>query len=138
MCAVWSDLNRTCMCVQIGIFMSQRCHFIEMSLNNILPLPYKTIIGPFKVDERVKLKCTNYWNLMDETFFAWYKSQSCKVKCVFILDSVHSHVSKLTHKLFKHKRFTREKIMEWSSSSPDLNLIENMWPVVKMKSYESG
>ena len=36
------------------------------------------------------------------------------------------------------ERFTREKIMEWRVSSPDLNSIENLWSIVKMKLYESG
>ena len=46
-------------------------------------------------------------------------------------------VSKITHEFFEHKRFTGEKIMELPSSSP-LNLIKNLWAIVKMKLYESG
>ena len=97
-------------------------------------------MGPFKVDEGIKLDSANYCDFMDKTFFAWYKSQShsFKVKCVFMHDNDPSHVSKLTCELFQHKRFTGEKIMEWPLSSPDLNLIENIWSFVKMKLYEGG
>ena len=48
------------------------------------------------------------------------------------------HVSKLTREFFECKRFRGEKIMEWSPSSPDLNPIENLWSVEKMKLYEGG
>ena len=72
---------------------------------------------------------------MDKTLFAWYKSQShsFKVNRVFIHSKVLYHESKLTREFFEHKRFAGEKIMEWRSSSPDQNLIENLWSVVKMK-----
>ena len=49
-----------------------------------------------------------------------------------------SHISKLTHKFFEHVRFIEGKIMEWPPSSPDLNLIGNLWSVVKMKLYKGA
>ena len=49
-----------------------------------------------------------------------------------------SHVSKLSHEFFELKRFTGEKIMEWLSSSPDMNPIKNLCSIEKMKLYESG
>lgn len=89
----------------------------------------QTIIGPFKVDEGVKLNSDNYCDFIKKIFFAWYKSQfhSFKVKCVFMHDNAPSHVSKLAHVLFEHKGFTGEKIMEWPSSL-DLNPIyDQLW-----------
>ena len=50
-------------------------------------------------------------------------------------DNAPSHVSKLTCEFFEYKRFT-EKIMEWPPSSLDLNLIKNLWSIVKMKLYK--
>ena len=77
---------------------------------------------------------------MDKTLFAWYELQShtFKVKSAFIHDIAPSHVSKLIHEFFEHKRFAEEKIMEWPSSSPELNPIENLCSIVKMKLYEGG
>ena len=49
-----------------------------------------------------------------------------------------SHVSKLTHEFFQYKKFTKEKIMEWTPSGLDLNLIKNLLSIVKMKLYEGG
>ena len=82
----------------------------------------QTIIGPFKVDEGIKVNNANYYDFMDKAFFTWYKSQShrFKVKYVSMHDNAPSHVSKLTHEFFEHKRFTGEKIMEWIPSSPNL------------------
>ena len=97
----------------------------------------QTIIEPFKV--KVKLNSTNYSDFMDKTFFAWhnFQSYSFKVKRVFMHNNVPSHVSKLTYEFFEHERFTGDKIMEWPPS-PDLNLIENLQSIVKVKLYEGG
>ena len=88
----------------------------------------QTIIGAFKVGEDVRPNSANYCDFKEKTFFAWYKSpsRSFKVKCVSMHDNAPSHVSKLTHEFFEHKRSTGEKIMERLSLSPDVNLIENL------------
>ena len=39
-------------------------------------------------------------------------------------DNALSHVFKLNCEFFEHKRFTGEKIREWSPLSPDLNPIK--------------
>ena len=74
----------------------------------------------------------------DKTFFAQQKSQfhSLKVKCVSMHDNAPSHVYKLTRKFFEHKKFIAKKIMEQPPSSLDLNPIENLWSIVKIKLYE--
>ena len=73
----------------------------------------QTIIGSFKVNEGVKLDSANYCDFRDKSCFAWYKSQSCsfKMKCI-MYDSAPSHVYKLTHEFFEHKRFAGEKITD--------------------------
>ena len=45
MCAVCPYLHSTCVCVQICIFISRQCYFIETSPNDILPLPYTLWLG---------------------------------------------------------------------------------------------
>ena len=95
-------------------------------------------IEPFKI-KGDKLNSANYCDFMDKTFFAWYISYSrFKVKYVFMYNNAPSHVSKLIDEFFEHERFTGEKIMKWLPSSPDLNLIKNLWSMVKMKLYEGG
>lgn len=44
------------------------------------------LIGPYKVDDGVKLTSETYCKFLDKTFFKWYKSQSrsFKTKCVFM------------------------------------------------------
>ena len=47
----------------------------------------QTIIWPYKVDERVKLNCVNYWDFMNKTLFVLYKSQSHRFKsemCIYV------------------------------------------------------
>ena len=62
----------------------------------------QTIIGPYKVDEGIKLNSANYNNFIDETF----QSCSFKVKCVFM----HDNILPMYHEFFVHKRFTGKKI----------------------------
>lgn len=63
------------------------------------------IIGPFKVDETVKLNSAVLW-----TGLSFHGTRpSFKVKCVFMHNNVPFHVSNLTCELCEHKR---EKIMK--------------------------
>ena len=51
-------------------------------------------------------------------------------------DNVPSYLSKFTCEFFEDKRFMGEKIIEWPPSNPDLNLIKNLWVIVRRKLYE--
>ena len=72
---------------------------IEAGIND------QTMIGPFIVNEEVKLNSANKCDFMNKTFFALYKSQSLnfKVKCVFFYVNATSYIAKLTCEFFKHK-----------------------------------
>ena len=56
------------------------------------------LIGPYKVDDGVKLTSQSYCEFFDKTFFKWYKSQSrsLKAKCVFMHDNAPSHAANAT------------------------------------------
>lgn len=98
------------------------------------------IIGPFKVEEGVKLNSDNYCELLNAEFFPWYRSQSRVFKrdSIFMHDNAPSHASKVTTEFLAKKGFSGKKLMVWPSSSPDLNPIENMWALLKKEMYKGG
>ena len=74
----------------------------------------KSIFGPSKVDEGVKLNSANYCDFMDKTFFLHGTSPNCSfnLKSVLMHDNAPFHVSKFAFDFFEHKRFTGEKIID--------------------------
>ena len=105
-----------------SFYSIQMCLWLKDGNKEMIVMIYpgildQLIIGPFKVKDGVKHSSANFCDFMEKTLFAWLKSQSgsFKLKCVFMQHIAPSHESKLTHKFFKHKRFTGEKIIEWPS-----------------------
>jgi len=98
------------------------------------------VIGPFKVDDGVKLNSDNYCQLLERTFFQWYKSQKriFKRDSVLMQDNAPSHAAKSTKEFLARKGFSGKKLMTWPPSSPDLNPIENLWSLVKRELYKGG
>ena len=86
------------------------------------------LIGPFMVEEGVKMDSEAYANLLKQNFFKWYRGQtlSFKRKCIFMQDNDPSHASRYTRNFLASKGFKDAKLMAWPPASPDLNPIENL------------
>lgn len=98
------------------------------------------LIGPFKVDDGVKLNSENYCKLLQSVFFPWYnrKSRVFKKNVVFMHDNAPSHASKATTAFLAKKGLSGKTLMTWPPSSPDLNPIENLWALLKKELYKAG
>ena len=98
------------------------------------------LIGPFKVEEGVKMNSENYSSFLQANFIPWYRSQSRKFKkdCIFMHDNAPAHASHFTKAFLTSKNIPETKIMNWPPSSPDLNCIENLWGIIKAEIYEGN
>jgi len=98
------------------------------------------LIGPHKVKEGVKINAGAYCELLDEAFIPWLEKQShgLRKSLIFQQDNAPAHKARYTMTWLNVKGFKEKKIMVWPPNSPDLNPIENMWAMIKLKVYEHG
>ena len=64
-----------------------------------------TLIGPFIVEEGLKMDSEAYAYFQKQHFFNWYKNQprSFKRKCIYMHDNAPSHASRYTRDFWLRK-----------------------------------
>uniref|UniRef100_A0A3B4FRD4 Tc1-like transposase DDE domain-containing protein n=1 Tax=Pundamilia nyererei TaxID=303518 RepID=A0A3B4FRD4_9CICH len=99
------------------------------------------LVGPFQVEDGVKLNSQSYCQFLEDTFFKqWYrkKSASFKKNMIFMQDNAPSHTSKYSTAWLERKGIKEEKLMTWPPCSPNLNPFENLWSIIKCEIYKEG
>ena len=100
----------------------------------------KSLVGPFRVQDGLKMNSQSYTEFLDANFFPWYDSQTLDFQesCIFMQENAPSHASRFTKAYLAGKNISGERLMDWPPSSPDLNCIENLWSIVKKEIYKGN
>ena len=88
-----------------------------------------------RVPQGVKLSSATYCQFLKNVLEAWLEEVPLTrlKKVVFMHDNVPCHAAKATIKCLEGLGFKNEALMVWLPNSPDINLIENLWAIIKQK-----
>jgi len=98
------------------------------------------IIGPFRVQQGVKVDSKGYCQLLTDFFIPWLEDRTLmeRKSLVFQQDNAPAHKSRYTQNWLSDHGFKEGTLIVWPPNSPDLNPIENLWAIIKQKIYVDG
>ena len=83
--------------------------------------------GLFFLPKNVTMNAIRYKNVLEDHLIQFLQIHDCSV---FMQDGAPCHKAKLITEWLKNKNIT---LLDWPGNSPDLNPIENMWSIMKLK-----
>ena len=98
------------------------------------------LVGPFKVQDCVKIDSAGYTQFLEKNLMPWMKKKSAsfKKKIIFVQDNEPSHAFKFTREWLAKRGVKEDHLMTWPPASPDLNPIENYLSLLKRELYVGG